>query len=78
MARFAVTVVFVALVSIATEFGENFRFRFLVDPLVIGLAVGETVTWIGRRGWRRGARRSGTPQSAPAANVSQRAASPVR
>ena len=45
------TVVFVTLVSIATEYGENGRFRFLVDPIVIGLAVAQVVTYAGA--WRR-------------------------
>ena len=49
-AYLAGTVAFVALVSIATEYGENGRFRFLVDPIVIGLAVAQVVTWIGA--WR--------------------------
>lgn len=47
----AATVAFVALVSIATEYGENGRFRFLVDPIVIGLAVAQVVTYVGE--WRR-------------------------
>ena len=52
-----------ALVSIATEYGENGRFRFLVDPIVIGLAVAQVVTWIGA--WR--ARRTDAAVDAPAA-----------
>lgn len=45
----AVTVGFVAVVSILTEYGENGRFRFLVDPLVIGVSIGVVVTAVGRR-----------------------------
>jgi hypothetical protein len=41
----AITVAFVALVSITTEYGENGRFRFLVDPIVIGWAVAQIVTY---------------------------------
>ena len=41
----AVTVAFVALVSITTEYGENGRFRFLVDPIVIGWAVAQVVAY---------------------------------
>lgn len=33
------TVAFVTAVSIATEYGENSRFRFLTDPIVIGVLV---------------------------------------
>ena len=51
-AYLAGTVAFVALVSIATEYGENGRFRFLVDPIVIGLAVAQVVTFAQSR--RRG------------------------
>ena len=69
-AYLAFTVAFVALVSIATEYGENGRFRFLVDPIVIGLAVAQVVTW--------GQTRLARGQSASGANVSQRRASPVR
>jgi hypothetical protein len=53
----AVTVAFVALVSIATEYGENGRFRFLVDPIVIGWAVAQVVTDVGA--WRK--RRADVP-----------------
>lgn len=44
-AYLAGTVAFIALVSIATEYGENGRFRFLVDPIVIGFAVAQVVTF---------------------------------
>jgi hypothetical protein len=66
-AYLAVTVGFVALVSIATEYGENGRFRFLVDPIVIGLAVAQVVTFVQAR--RQGASAVGTtgrPDGAPA------------
>jgi hypothetical protein len=33
------TVLFVFVVSVGTEFGENARFRVLVDPIVIGITV---------------------------------------
>ncbi len=51
-AYLAFTVAFVALVSIATEYGENGRFRFLVDPIVIGLAVAQVVTFAQTRSRR--------------------------
>ena len=37
------TVAFVTIVSIATEYGENSRFRFLVDPILIGALVAAVV-----------------------------------
>ena len=61
-AYLACTVAFVALVSIATEYGENGRFRFLVDPIVIGLAVAQVVTFVQARRRRPVARRvTGSP-----------------
>jgi hypothetical protein len=49
-AYLGVTVLFVLLVSVATEYGENPRFRFLVDPIVTGWAVAQVVTYVGA--WR--------------------------
>lgn len=59
----ALTVGFIALVSILTEFGENGRFRFLVDPLVLGLAVGMLVTTAARVLARWRSTRSPLPES---------------
>jgi hypothetical protein len=63
-AYLAGTVAFVALVSIATEYGENGRFRFLVDPIVIGLAVAQVVTWIGAWRSQHADTRAGAPNLA--------------
>lgn len=47
------TVGFVAFVSIATEYGENQRFRLLVDPLIIGILVAQVVTLLQSFGHRK-------------------------
>ena len=51
------------VVSILTEYGENGRFRLLVDPLVIGVTVGMVVTAVARL---VAARRSGHHGEIPA------------
>ncbi len=48
------TVAFVTTVSIATEYGENSRFRFLVDPILIGALVAAVVDGGARFRPRRG------------------------
>ncbi len=47
------TVAFVTAVSIATEYGENTRFRFLVDPILIGALVATVVDGLMRLRARR-------------------------
>jgi hypothetical protein len=41
-------VLFVLVVSVATEYGENGRFRFLVDPFVLGIATALAVDTVAR------------------------------
>ncbi len=48
------TVAFVTAVSIATEYGENSRFRFLVDPILIGALVAAVADGAARLRSRRG------------------------
>ncbi len=46
------TTVFIFAISVATEYGENGRFRLLLDPMAIGVLVAQLVTaveWIWRR-----------------------------
>jgi hypothetical protein len=54
------TVLFVTAVSVATEYGENGRFRFLVDPILIGVTAA-VITDLGLRIVR--GRRSRSPGS---------------
>ena len=54
------TVAFVTAVSIATEYGENSRFRFLVDPILIGALVAAVVDGAARVRSRRGRDAVGT------------------
>jgi len=39
------TVAFVTIVSIATEFGENERFRVMIDPILVGVVVAQLLAW---------------------------------
>ena len=61
------TVAFVTAVSIATEYGENSRFRFLVDPILIGVLVAAVVDGATRLRARRGPTAVGdaTPTARP-------------
>ena len=61
------TVAFVTAVSIATEYGENSRFRFLVDPILIGVLVAAVVDGATRLRARRGLTAVGdaTPTARP-------------
>jgi hypothetical protein len=47
------TVLFVLVVSVGTEFGENARFRVLVDPIVIGITVAAITDGVRRLVTRR-------------------------
>lgn len=53
MAVLGGTVLFVFVVSVGTEFGENARFRVLVDPVVIGVTVAAITDGIRRLVARR-------------------------
>jgi hypothetical protein len=45
------TTAYVTVISIAIEYGENQRFRAMIDPLLIGILLAETVT-LGLRAFR--------------------------
>ena len=53
MAVLGGTVLFVFVVSVGTEFGENARFRVLVDPVVIGITAAAITDGIRRLVARR-------------------------
>jgi hypothetical protein len=50
------TVAYTAVVSIATEYGENARFRFIVDPMVLGVLGAIVATGVTRVSASRSAR----------------------
>jgi hypothetical protein len=54
------TVVYATVVSIATEYGENQRFRVMVDPIVLGVFVAQLVALGTRMYDRRNLMRSST------------------
>ena len=65
MTVLAGTVLFVLVVSVGTEYGENARFRVLVDPIVIGITAAVITDAIRGLVNRRRARRSPTAAVAP-------------